>query len=105
MQGLRGHATYAYSIWEFEVYNDASTNLSLEPGVTASASVENTGANETASKAIDGLFTDNGTSNDSRWGMPGGPQRIQDGWFQVDLGAPTSLDKVVIYWEGAAGQQ
>ncbi|MDR0504416.1 MAG: discoidin domain-containing protein, partial [Bifidobacteriaceae bacterium] len=103
MQGIQGHATYAYSIWEFEAYQGSDpTNLAL--GKTASASVENTATNETADKAVDGLFTDNGTANDSRWGMPPGPLRVQDAWWQVDFGSTTSFDRLDLYWEGAAGQ-
>jgi hypothetical protein len=106
-QGITAANQYAMSIWEFEVRNQAvdQTNLARETGVSASASVENTSTNETAAKAIDGSFCDNGTSNDCRWGMPANdPRRVPEGWFQLDFGAPTTFDEVKIYWEGARSE-
>ncbi|MDR1427891.1 MAG: discoidin domain-containing protein, partial [Bifidobacteriaceae bacterium] len=102
MQGVRGHAQWYYSMWEFEVRNGSGgENLALAG--TASASIENTNTNETADKAIDGSFQKVGTSGDARWGMPN-PGRDHYHWWQVDLGQKTAFDEVTIYWESAVGQ-
>jgi len=104
MQGVLGHASYYYSIWEMEVRDGADgENKSL--GGTATASCENTSTGEVAAKAIDGSFTKNTASNDhdSRWGMPTSCRTHHD-WLQVDLGASTPIDRVTFYWETAAGQ-
>jgi hypothetical protein len=92
MLGVTRGTAYGYSLWEFQVtgtIGTAATLLSQGKPATAS-SVE--GA-LVAANAVDG---NTGTRLGSAFSDPQ--------WLQVDLGATSSITKVVLNWEAAYGK-
>ncbi|RIJ76776.1 hypothetical protein D1871_10440 [Nakamurella silvestris] len=96
MQGVQGNATYGYSLFSFEVRN-GSAGADLANGKTGTASSEDVSDSRQVTKAFDGNMT-------TRWAVAKTERARTDSWIQVDLGAPTTVDRAVLYWESAAGQ-
>jgi len=86
----------AARIYEVQVFGpDApTTNLALGGATIASGQCN---ANETPPKAVNGSWTG---GNSDKWCDNSSAQK----WWQVDLGAVKSLDRVVIYHAGAGGE-
>ncbi|XHR27295.1 MAG: discoidin domain-containing protein [Chthoniobacteraceae bacterium] len=84
---------YGISLYEFEVYNAATSDstVDLAQGKSATASsVENDSANYVASMAVDGNDT-------TRWSSAASDPQ----WIRVDLGQTYSIGKVALHWESA----
>jgi len=79
--------SYTAIIYEFEIYNQASTNFSI--GATASASNTDTGNGYAASKINDG----SATTDFSGWANSGGAPD----WVQLDFGANKTFSRVELY--------
>jgi hypothetical protein len=87
VQGGKRATGYGISLWTLSVVDGAGPDLARAK--TATASSEDN-ANDTAPNAVDGR-------DDTRWSSG-----YSDGqWIQVDLGAPTAFDRVVLTWETA----
>ena len=82
-------SSYNVSIYEIEVYRDA--NLSLLPGVTATASSYEADSTMPGN-AIDGKTT----GSDSRWSSR---TAAGDDWIQIDLHHLATVSGINIYWE------
>ena len=68
-------------------------NSARERGVTVTASSQNTWADETARKAIDGFALGYPIDPTREWATDGGKA---DSWIQLDFPAPTSINGVVL---------
>ncbi len=88
LYGFERGSGYGYSVWEMKIEN--TTNYALGKPSSAS-SVQ--GAGTESDKAFDG---DGGTRWSSTWN--------DSQWIQVDLGAPQSINRVILNWEYAYGQ-
>ena len=86
MNGLARGTTWGYSLWEFEVYAGAP-NRALNRPVLASSTET---ADFPATAAVDGSAT-------TRWSS----SHVDPSWIRVDLGAPVTLNRVVLRWETA----
>lgn len=91
--GVTPDPTYGYSIFEFEIRSGSGSNLAAHRPTTASSA--DTG--HAATLATDGDMT-------TRWAVSRADRPRADSWLSVDLGAPTSIDNVTVYWEAAAGR-
>jgi hypothetical protein len=81
--------SWGVSMWTLSVFDSASPNVDLASHRTATASSVDSDANGPGN-AVDG-------NPRTRWSSA-----YQDGqWIQVDLGAATRFDRVVIAWEQA----
>ncbi|WP_452176605.1 discoidin domain-containing protein [Kitasatospora indigofera] len=94
LYGTARGSGYGYSLWEFQVYGTGgtgpgcgTTNAAQGRPATAS-SVENAGT--PASAAVDG-------NAGTRWSSAAADPQ----WLQIDLGATTSVCRVVLNWEAA----
>jgi len=94
MTGIKGDPTYGYSIFAFEA-RDGAAGTDLARGHLATASSADTGHDPA-------LATDGNVA--TRWAVSRADRTRGDSWLAVDLGAPTALDRVRLYWEAAAGQ-
>lgn len=87
------HATrFGYSIFEFEVYGPDGTNLALGQPTTASS--YDTRGPFSPEKATDG-------DPATRWAVSLAERPRTDSWLQVDLGAPTTINRARINFENA----
>lgn len=93
MIGVQPHATFGYSIFDMEVHDGTSADIAR--GRTTTASSFDTGRDPAF--ATDGNHT-------TRWAVSRADRPRADSWLAVDLGAPTAIDRVTLYWEAAAGQ-
>ena len=91
--GARPATQYGYSIYELSLYGpSSSTDLAVgKPTVASSFTPAYPPGN-----ATDG-------SASSRWAVAVADRSVSDSWLQVDLGAPTEVNRVVIAWEAAYG--
>jgi beta-glucosidase len=88
INGTTRNTKYGYSIWEFDVY--AAPNVARGKTVTASS---NENGSLTPDKAVD-------AKSNTRWASAwADPQ-----WYQVDLGATYTIDRIRIFWEAAAAK-
>ncbi|GHF66793.1 hypothetical protein FHX82_006540 [Amycolatopsis bartoniae] len=87
IQGGKRATGYGISLWTLSVVD--GTGPDLAQGKTATASSEDNG-NDTAPNAVDGR-------DDTRWSSGYSDNQ----WIQVDLGAQTAFDRVVLTWETA----
>jgi len=92
MNGVTRATGYGYSLWEFQVYgvNGVPANLLSKNKPVVASSQE--GA-FTATNAVDGL-------NDTRWSTAFTDAQ----WIYVDLGASSSISRVLLNWEAAYGK-
>lgn len=99
MQGVRGNATFGYSMHKFHVYGaDERSAVDLAQGRTATASSQDAGAGRTAARV-----TDNVASN--RWAVAAADRTRGDSWIQVDLGSAQQVGGVRFAWESSAGSR
>ena len=114
MQGVRVGSDYGYSLWEFEVYgntilesNSPNENISLnKDSVTSSEYTDSKDGNKTYKSllAFDGLgINQKVNGQDSRWVSR--RDWSDDEWIYVDLGGVSSINKVVLEWEGAGAKE
>ncbi|MET9227917.1 discoidin domain-containing protein [Lentzea sp. NPDC003310] len=83
MIGVTPHATYGYSVFDFEAGRAvATTASSYDPGYEPA-------------KATDG-------DPATRWAVARADRGRADSWLAVDLGAATTVDRVRLRWETAA---
>ena len=94
MQGIQGNPQYGYSMYHFRAFTPAGVYAAANKPATAS-SIES--AARAASTVTDGNAS-------TRWSVANGERTRADSWIQVDLGAPTSIAKVQLGWESAAGR-
>ncbi|MTG87678.1 hypothetical protein GJV82_01715 [Cellulosimicrobium sp. BIT-GX5] len=94
MQGVRGDATYGYSLYHLRAFSPAGTDVAAGRPATASSAA---GSNP-AGAVTDGSAT-------TRWAVAVADRTRPDSWVQVDLGAPTAVSQVQLGWEVAAGQE
>lgn len=92
MKGIKRATSWGYSLFEMQVFNDASTTtVSTNRALgMKTASSSNADASLSSANAVDGSLT-------SRWGS----QYSDAQWFSVDLGALTAINRVVLNWETA----
>nr|WSY49066.1 discoidin domain-containing protein [Streptomyces sp. NBC_00886] len=96
MLGVRPDPSYGYSLYAFEIRDDASgPDLAREVGATASASSFDPGREPAL--AVDGDAT-------SRWAVSRTDRPRTDSWIAVDLGASRDVDRVTLRWEAAAAR-
>ncbi|MEU8632567.1 discoidin domain-containing protein [Amycolatopsis sp. NPDC048633] len=88
MQGLKRATSWGFSLWTMAVVDSKTPSTDLAQGKTATSSSVADG--NPPERAFDG-------DPDSRW--TSGYDDNQ--WLQVDLGAVTSFDQVVLTWETA----
>lgn len=81
-----------YSLWDFNVYGEAITNLAAGKVATSSSNETNFYA---AAMAID-------PSSATRWSSGQWMQKDSIGWLAIDLGAKYDLSAVSLNWERAA---
>jgi hypothetical protein len=87
--GRKRATGWGMSMWELSVINTANPGTNLALGKTATASSTDNSAGQ-PSNAVDGRL-------DTRWSSA-----YQDNqWIQVDLGAVTTFDRVILVWETA----
>ncbi|BDZ52083.1 hypothetical protein GCM10025867_43240 [Frondihabitans sucicola] len=91
MLGVTGQPTYGYSLFELEA-GSGTANAALGKPVTASSA----DPAYPAAKVTDGDYT-------TRWAVSRADRTRGDSSVAVDLGAPTQLDHVDLYWEASAG--
>ena len=91
--GAKPATQYGYSVYAFSVYGPA--------GATDLAVGKPTVASSFTPAYPPGNATDGNAS--SRWAVAVAERAVPDSWLQVDLGAPTEVDRVVIVWEAAYG--
>lgn len=90
MVGVAAQSQWGYSIYEFGAYGPGGPdNLAL--GRTAAAST-NYNADRSPDKAVDG-------DSRTRWGNSEQERPTMKGWWSVDLGTPTTVDRVTINWQ------
>jgi hypothetical protein len=94
MIGVKPYPAYGYSIFALEA-RDGAAGADIARGRAATASSYDTGRDP--SFVTDGDFT-------TRWAVSRPDRTRTDSWIAVDLGAPTAIDRVLLYWETAAGQ-
>ena len=94
MQGIQGNPQYGYSLYHFRAFTPEGVDVAATKPATAS-SIESAG--RAASTVTDGSAT-------TRWSVATADRTRADSWIQVDLGAPTSIAKVQLGWESAAGR-
>src|SRR5699024_6163880 len=97
IQGVRGHATYGYSMYALHAYGPGD-DQDLAAGSPATASSEDAGSGHSAARVTDG-------DPSTRWAVTRSERTRPDSWIQVDRGEPTELDAVRVAWESAAGAQ
>ncbi|MBN9141102.1 MAG: discoidin domain-containing protein [Micrococcales bacterium] len=85
------HGNIAYAPVSVTVTDPSGINVALGKAASASS------AQDPAANAVDG-------NTGTKWGsaLDGSWNGSDDEWFQVDLGAVYSVDKVKLLWEGAA---
>ncbi|WP_245988042.1 discoidin domain-containing protein [Cohnella lupini] len=96
MNGTARTTSYGYSLYEFEVYGNPSgvpevpnpVNLAIGKSTSSSPNYH-----RSADDAVDGRF-------DRRWES----DHADNQWMSVDLGAPTTINRVALYWENAYGK-
>ena len=93
MVGVKPTTQYGYSIYELGVYGPAS-DADLAVGMPTTAS-------SFTPAYPPGNSTDGNPS--TRWAVAVADRSVPDSWLQVDLGAPTEVNQVVIAWEAAYG--
>ncbi|MEA5367093.1 discoidin domain-containing protein [Amycolatopsis sp., V23-08] len=88
MQGLKRATGWGFSLWTMSVVDSAAPDTDLAKGKTA-----------TSSSVADGNPPENAVDGDSntRWTSAYDDNQ----WLQVDLGAATVFDRVVLTWETA----
>ncbi len=91
--GVTPDPTYGYSIFEFGIRSGSGANLAAHQPTTASSA-------DPAHAAV--LATDGDLT--TRWAVSRADRPRTDSWLAVDLGTPTSIDNVTVYWEAAAGR-
>jgi hypothetical protein len=91
--GVTPDPTYGYSIFEFQLRSGSGANLAQGRPTTASSADTGRGA----AFATDGDLT-------TRWAVSRADRPRADSWLAVDLGAPTPVDNISLYWEAAAGR-
>ncbi|GAA2025388.1 discoidin domain-containing protein [Pseudokineococcus marinus] len=92
MQGVTGDPTYGYSLFELEA-GAGEDNAALGAPVTASSA----DGSRPPSTVTDGDYS-------TRWAVSRAERSRGDSWVTADLGEPTALDHVTLYWESAAGR-
>ena len=93
MLGVTPDPAFGYSVFEFEIRSGDGPNLALGKPTTASSA--DTG--RAAALTTDGNLT-------TRWAVSRADRPRADSWLAVDLGTPTTIDTVSLYWEAAAGR-
>ncbi|WP_326952787.1 discoidin domain-containing protein [Amycolatopsis sp. NBC_01286] len=88
MQGLKRATGWGFSLWTMSVVDSAAPDTDLAKGGTA-----------TSSSVADGNPPENAVDGDpnTRWTSAYDDNQ----WLQVDLGAATAFDRVVLTWETA----
>ncbi|WBU37594.1 discoidin domain-containing protein [Homoserinibacter sp. YIM 151385] len=99
MQGVRGNASFGYSMYKFHVYGaDAASTADLAAGRTATASSQDTAGGRTAARVTEASPT-------ARWAVATGERTRADSWIQVDLGSSQTVGAVRLAWESSAGSR
>jgi len=93
-QGVAPHASYGYSIREFEVHDGDGADLAQQPGVVASASSEGT---DVSPQRLVGAALDKNFG--TWWSVAKSARARADSWYQLDLGSPRWMDKVMVFQE------
>ncbi|SDW76146.1 F5/8 type C domain-containing protein [Amycolatopsis xylanica] len=88
MQGLRRATSWGFSLWTMSVVDSKAPGDDLAKGKTATSSTVADG--NPPERAVDG-------DPNTRWTS----SYEDDQWLQVDLGAATAFDRVVLTWETA----
>ncbi|MFD6165134.1 discoidin domain-containing protein [Oerskovia sp. NPDC060287] len=97
MKGIRGNATYGYSMYAFHAYGpDGTVDLAARKPATASS--QDAEGGRTAARVTDGSPT-------TRWAVSKADRTRADSWIQVDLGAERTLASVRLAWEVSAGAE
>jgi hypothetical protein len=95
MFGVESAPTYGYSMYSFEI-RSGSDGTDLAQGKATTASSSDTGFG--AALATDG-------NAGTRWAVSRADRLRADSWLEVDLGAASTIDRVRIAWEAAAGRK
>lgn len=89
-------ADWGISLYSFSVYGQPAQDQALNKTVYASSSITVDGSSYPKEYAVDGDPSTRWSSNFNAVGE----------WITVDLGAPTDISRVVLYWSGSAwGEQ
>ena len=97
MCGLAASGTYGYSLYEFEIYGteivaeNVALNKPLDAYKASSESVVD-GSQPLLDRSAYRAFD---ASGETRWSS----NPNDDEWIQVDLGAPYTIDRIVLNWE------
>ena len=78
---------------QYLVASQSTGNSARERGVTVTASSQDTWADQTARKAVDGFAQGFPSAPTREWATDGG---AADSWIQLDFPAPTSINGVVL---------
>lgn len=90
MLGIQAQSQWGYSLYEFEARDGANgDNLALGRPATASSSYSDTAGPD---RAVDGDRT-------TRWANSQAERPTMKGWYAVDLGESTRLDRVTLHWQ------
>ena len=99
MQGVRGNASFGYSMYKFHVYGtDAASTNDLAAGKSAQASSQDTAGGRTAIRVTEASPT-------ARWAVATGERTRTDSWIQVDLGSTQTVGGARLAWESSAGSR
>ncbi|GAB3743439.1 discoidin domain-containing protein [Microlunatus parietis] len=90
MVGVAAQSQWGYSIYEFGAYGPGGPD-NLARGRTATASTSYN-ADRSPDKAVDG-------DPKTRWGNSEQERPTMKGWWAVDLGTATTVDRVTIHWQ------
>jgi hypothetical protein len=96
MNGTARGTAYGYSLWEFQIYGETSTNPDPTCGTTNAAQGRPATASSTENAATPAAAAVDGNTG-TRWASAfADPQ-----WLRVDLGATATICRVVLNWEAA----
>ena len=99
MQGVRGNASFGYSMYKFHVYGtDPASATDLAAGKSAQASSQDTAGGRTAIRVTEASAT-------ARWAVATSDRTRADSWIQVDLGGVQSIGGARLAWESSAGSR
>jgi F5/8 type C domain len=101
MLGVHRATQYGYSLYGFEVHRGQGPDLA--EGVATTASSFNNGQPEFGGPFGPELATDGDTT--SRWAVSVADRLRNDSWIAVDLGVMKTIDRVILEWESAYGDQ
>jgi LmbE family N-acetylglucosaminyl deacetylase len=79
---------------QYIVASESTGNVAREPGVTVSASSQDTASGQVATKAVDGFALGDPLARAKEWATEGG---TVGSWIQLDLPAPANVNGVVLF--------